>query len=622
MYYSYNNNLELYFSLLLSIVFIISIYFIGSEIIKLFKVDDLFESIKKRFLNCLIGFTFINIILEYVVIFSDANEIFIQYFSYIIIIMGFVLFIKKIITNKSYILNLKKLSNDDKLILLIISLFFLVAIAPITNEDSLNYHLGAPLAILKEGRFNWHFEWFHFGLMGISEYINLLSLKLNAEQIPNLSQFFSLIAILGLLIPKTKGNEIEKSKYNNLLILIFLTTPVLLFLTSSAKPQLNGIALTSTVFFLILKNKVCLQKIKNTEALFIGFLLFSACATKLNFIISTITIFIMVIFVNQKEIINRKKISQNLKTLALIILTAIITFLPIIYKKISVFDIKSLKDLFIPVPSFLPGSEKFLHFLKDYKDTDMPFPVSLVFPSSIGNISMLIGLNLILIIFILSINKFHKKHILILILLFVSVSVIIGQNTSRFFFEPFVWLIIYSFYEIKQLDFRKFKLISIITYGLYSITLIILCYAVLNLSIGVLNINLREKVLSKNANGYILSKWVNSKLPSNAKICSDIRATVFFNAEVYPTDWCNFVNYEKKEDQFYINYLQKKGINYIVLVSNDNPKESDMFKYCDKLLFGPYNFKKATRNPFNLGKTFKAWIYTPKFIKNSIATKN
>lgn len=612
MYYSFNSNLSLYLSLFISLIMITSLYFIGEVIIKFFNADKLFDFIKIQCLNFLVGFTFINILLEYFTVFSDADKLIINYFSYTIIISGCYLASKRLIKNG--VIKFKKpinISFEEKFILSILILFFLISLAPITNEDSLNYHLGVPLSMLKEGHFNWHYEWFHYGLFGISEYLNLVSLQLNAEQIPNLSQFFSFIAIMGLFYP-TNINQNQKLIYRNTLILILLTTPVLLFLASAAKPQLNAISLTTVVFFLILKDKLNFLKLTNSHILFVGFLLSSACATKLNFFISSLTLILLMAFINHKTIIDKTKIIQNLKIFLLFLITALITFLPIIVKKANSFPINSFSDFFIPVPSSLPGSSVFLQYLRNYKDSSISFPLSLLLPSSIGNVSMVLGLNLILLIAILLINKFKKYYILFFVLMFILMSAIIGQNTARFFFEPFIWLILYAFYEVRFLNFKNFKFIKYIGYTLGIGSIIILSFAAFNLSIGIINVSLREKVLVKNANGYTLSKWVNNKLPLSSKIIVDHNVKCFFKAEVYSSDWCNYVNLNKNEEAFYVNYLKNKNIEYIVLVEENKPQDSKLFKYCNKLIFGPFKFKKATRNPFNSGKQLTAWIYSPK----------
>ena len=50
-----------------------------------------------------------------------------------------------------------------------------------------------------------------------------------------------------------------------------------------------------------------------------------------------------------------------------------------------------------------------------------------------------------------------------------------------------------------------------------------------------------------------------------------------------------------------------------IVITGKTAEESALFKYCDELKFGPYKSKIASRNPFNEGNEFLAWIYTSKF---------
>jgi hypothetical protein len=504
-----------------------------------------------------------------------------------------------------------KLSVDNKILTFILLCFGLVALAPITNADSLNYHLGVPLSILKNNQFIWHKEWFQFGLSGISENINLISLALNAEQIPNLLQFFSLLSIIGLFCQRNTQIS-QKERLSTPIILLILSTPVLFFLASSPKPQLNGIALTSLIFWMTINDRINFQNINFKNILFIFLMLFSASATKHNFYLSAFFLFILIaikIFISKLNLI---KTLFSLKFIGGILSAVIIVFTPIIYYKIHFFSNLSLLDYILPLPSNMPGSQNFLSHLANYTDSTFPFPLSIIFPSSFGNISMVLGVNTIILAFLLLSNSFTDKYILVFIFAFIAGSFLIGQRTARFFLEPYIWLYLFIYYKIKDKEFKKIKILRITNQLLSTFTISILLYAIFNLTIGIFSIELREKVLEKNANGYTLSKWVNSKLPTGSKVLLEHRSLSLFNQNIYSADWADFVNFDKSEEELYISYLKNIKIDYIVIVNDNNPQDSKLYKYCDKLAFGPYSFKVATRNPFNAGHLCHSWIYTTK----------
>jgi hypothetical protein len=101
-------------------------------------------------------------------------------------------------------------------------------------------------------------------------------------------------------------------------------------------------------------------------------------------------------------------------------------------------------------------------------------------------------------------------------------------------------------------------------------------------------------------------------MPVSTKILVEHRSLAFFNQKVYSSDWINYVDKSKGEDKFYLDYLKNEKVKYVLIIG-DNQKDSKLFNYCDSLVFGPFCGQIATRNPFNSGKNFKAWIYTFKY---------
>ena len=186
----------------------------------------------------------------------------------------------------------------------------------------------------------------------------------------------------------------------------------------------------------------------------------------------------------------------------------------------------------------------------------------------------------------------------------------LGQRTSRFYFESLVWLLLL----INLYSKRKFNSIYL-KYSVYSVTflqLAILLYSSYSLTSGVISKSQREKVLISKANGYTLAKWANLKLPDTARILIDHRSLALFNQKVYSYDWVNYIENKTNQDKFYTDYLKKENVKYVLIIG-DKQEDSKLFSYCDSLVFGPFIGQVATRNPFNSGKKYNAWIYTSKF---------
>jgi hypothetical protein len=608
MFYYYQNSIDQYFSILVSILLLVGNYFIGKKIADKWLSDFGLNTSFFNFHYVLLGNIILNIFIQYLILFGYANSFNIKTAGIILILFGiFSLYNerKKIATNSyNYYLQLIKSNYSIKLIVLLLLGFFIIALAPITNADSLDYHIGIPLSILKNGHFVWQPTWFHQGLSGIGENSILLSLVINAEQFPTLLQVASIFSILGLFFYNEEGRSLAPKGYRSLLILIFLSVPVLLFLASSPKPQLAGIALSSFLFVNIVLKKINLTRI-NLFILFI--LLFYIIAIKLNFIFSSFVLFIALLIEGKKKII---KFSRNeiVKTVIIILFSFIFVLGPIIYYK-SLISGLDLSSYLYPIPKYYPGQKYFLEYLKNYDDVKLFFPLSLILPSSFGVYSMILGFNLLIIIFLLYKNKVETKYLFYILFLCI-LSYMLGQRTSRFYFESLVWLLLL----INLYSKRKFNSIYL-KYSVYSVTflqLAILLYSSYSLTSGVISKSQREKVLISKANGYTLAKWANLKLPDTARILIDHRSLALFNQKVYSSDWVNYIENKTNQDKFYTDYLKKENVKYVLIIG-DKQEDSKLFSYCDSLVFGPFIGQVATRNPFNSGKKYNAWIYTSKF---------
>ena len=118
------------------------------------------------------------------------------------------------------------------------------------------------------------------------------------------------------------------------------------------------------------------------------------------------------------------------------------------------------------------------------------------------------GLGALLFIF-LFLNFKNNFKIIFLISFYILLGYFLGQPSSRFFLEPFIWVIL-------TLSNQKIKFnIEKITYNILRIQYILFLPAILfgaaSIFPGNLNVNLILKVLEKNANGYSLYRWANSE---------------------------------------------------------------------------------------------------------------
>jgi len=115
-------------------------------------------------------------------------------------------------------------------LVVLIILYFLLAASPITDADSLDYHIGSAINILRYDSYVLFKEWFTLAQSGSGETLVAFGLYVGAEQYASLVQFSGLLSICGILLRAASASKVFKSPF--LLPLIILTCPVLLFLVS------------------------------------------------------------------------------------------------------------------------------------------------------------------------------------------------------------------------------------------------------------------------------------------------------------------------------------------------------------------------------------------------------
>ena len=170
-----------------------------------------------------------------------------------------------------------------------IVLFFLVLISfsPATNADSLDYHYGIATKILDLGYFPNPLEltWLHGYLAGIMEPVIALGLFLGSDSFGAAQQIIAISSISGSILEIKKNKILKKKKELSIyLILIFAITP-LIFIFSSAKPQLIGVA--SSLLAIRIIFELIVEKANVINIFLILLLITFSYLVKFTFIISS-----------------------------------------------------------------------------------------------------------------------------------------------------------------------------------------------------------------------------------------------------------------------------------------------------------------------------------------------
>lgn len=550
-----------------------------------------------------------------ILIFSFGLFLFLGYLNYIVLkTIGYTLVALSIIDlisrlNKytklllMLIINKKSLqifnnNNFYILSLFILFLYLLLTLSPIVDPDSLDYHVGMAIQLLKNGTYPSIPEWFHSRLAGSGEIIIALGLAIGAEQFGSLCQFMALVTIYRLIINSSNNNKI-------ILSLIILSSPVLVPWISTPKPFLMPIALIA-ISFIVLMNNLEIKEEKNNfnitkkNSNYIILILFAivAASSKLNFLLSA-TIIISLGFL----II--KKRDNPFNYILYILIITIIVYLPFSYMRYLNYGGSFFQALINPFSGEYPGMIQFREGLTSYKESDIRFPLSLIYSGSLSSISTTLGIAPIFaILFILKKFRFLKNKIMLLVpaTIFV-VGAIVGQQTSRFFLEVLVLLIIYLSYNLSDILCEKYLKITIIFQSLIIITF--LSYGIFNLSYGFLSTDFHKKVMEKNAYSFRELQWANSMLPENAVVISEYRTLSLINRQTISNDWSRYIN-NSADTKFYEDIITKKNPNFIILRSKNNDLPN--LKCGASIYAGPFESVFTSRNPFNSGLIYYTWI--------------
>ena len=218
------------------------ICFAGNLISKRFFVREIFNSHQKLCFEFIIGFILISFFLYFI---SLYNLFIIEFtiFTNLILIIFSIIYIYKKKINIKVSLNL-----NNFLLYFIIFIFFLSTLLPITDADTIAYHLEIPQKIIENKKLIFYHIDYHEIFYGPGEAIYLLGIIF---QNYNLPQFINFIALMILLL--NIQNLFEHKNYRSKSFLIFklMSSPVVFQLLLTGKPQLIFISINTFLFSML-----------------------------------------------------------------------------------------------------------------------------------------------------------------------------------------------------------------------------------------------------------------------------------------------------------------------------------------------------------------------------------
>ena len=583
-----------FFGVIYSLILIFGLYQIGGLIFQIQVIKKVFSQISDiKYQKVFLSTNLILLIFYPVILYSDKIN-FIPLLS--ILLFSFGLF--KILAKLKKNLKLKKIefskNEIDKYLVLftILALLFL-SLSPNTHGDSLGYHFVVAKKLLSSGNYSPDLTHFHSLLAGSGEIFIAIGLFFGAEQFGAVIQFFGLVSIFGIF---KKINNKNKYYY----FLLILTTPIILFITSTAKPQLFHACASAVVFSLyFLDNSKNLTNNEEKWKAFLSLLiLLVSVSAKFNFIISSSLLGIYIFYI----LINKNNYKFFLYISLLIFL---IFYVPIIFWKYLNFGGDFIQYFYSPLPLNIIGLEEFSQYLFRYGRENNYF--NLIVPANFKQFTNAVGIAFCY-IFLLNFRIKKVKIVFLMIILYLLLNYFFGQLIGRTLIEPLFWILLiitkygYSL-RLKIFEylcrFQALIVIGGILFGVYSIFP------------GTFSKDNKDIVLSDNANGYSLFKWANSVLDEEDVLFSMHKSISLGKSDYISVDFLPFVNFRDKRSEVFVEAIINKKPQYMLTWSSNQKPILKGFKNC----VGHLKYYKDSigvfeaRNPFNRGNKYNGFIY-------------
>lgn len=598
-----------FLSLLFSFILFFGLYQVGEIIFLNKKIRFIFLSISElKYQKILVATNFLMIFLFPVVLFFPHSRVVLIFFSLLIFLFGtykILIFLRK---KWNFIIWNQKYSPENIFFILIILGFFFITFSPINHADSIDYHLAGAIYIAQTGNLPTGLENFHNLLVGVGEVIMSLGIFFWAEQFGTLIQFSGLLSLIGVIKKFNKNQFFFK--------LLILSSPVIIFLTSSPKPQLFHISSNAIIFVLLFINRDKILDFKK-YIIYISVLtnifLINSINAKFSFVLSSFIIYILLFFFCYK-----KKFF-----LRVFFLTTIFLFLfyfTYLYWKFLYWGGDIFYYIFNPFPVHIEGMKYFKEYLINYKREDSI--IYLFIPRNLNQFTDAIGIGLLIFIkFFLIKKEKYFSYIYLIILSYVLINYFFGQPSSRFFIELYIWMILLMA-SCKNLEISQ--KIKFLFYPQFVISTLVVWYGVITMSYGFFSFDFRDKVMNNTANGYSLFKWSNSIINKKEdRIISMHRSVALGRIKTISTNFLYYVNFNPGAGTLRSYHIKEllsdiDGKTYLLTYgSKDNLgifSECIDYLYAEKIDVG----RDVGRNPYNKSENFyNGYLYKLKNFKKS-----
>lgn len=454
---------------------------------------------------------------------------------------------------------------------------YLAALAPATDADSLDYHLGVPLDWLRNGGAVAREDWLTARLSGIGESFSMLGLACGTDAawaVLQATVFVAFVLALGSL---------EKSSRERLLVVTAASVaPVLLFLVPSQKPMLLPAVATT----LVVAASSQAASWRSPHMALATMCLAFAAACKHSFLFGALVGLALLLF-------RARRVTQ---LLASCVVAFVLILAPLYARNLMLYGdpLSPFLERFRQAPS--PAVVAFAQYLREFGlGLDWSNIGRMIIPTTAGDVSTVLGAGILALAAIRPIPA--GRPVLLSAALLVALIGLAGQVSGRFLFEPYLW-------GLCGLVGGKLRRRSgLVEFGLVAqgtLTATAAVFLATQLVPGGVTAASRDAVMSRHAFGYVEAKWLE-QLPADAVVTTANRSRAllpraFFVAEAPETGF-------KPPPAGLEAALRTNRVSALILPTDRRlwaeGYETYLISVCAQRVGDPQTFFVATRNPFN-----------------------
>jgi hypothetical protein len=469
------------------------------------------------------------------------------------------------------------------------------ALGPVTDADSLDYHVGVPLDWLRHGVAFARPEWFHARLVGIGESLTLLGLAMGSEQLSAAYQAAGLLAAIGAVgaLARTADDRV-------LAALLVVTVPVMAFLVPNQKPMLLPCAGLAASLVLIVR--------AGPRPPFSTLALCAVCASgamasKHSFILPGLVVVIVAGLRAWREgWLGRFVVVGGMGLLLFAVPTWARTW--VFYgDPLSPFLERFVGRLDPSVAGF--ADELRAAGLEPTFTTFLALPWTLVVPRSPGELTTVLGLGTWGVLLALRASG-GGRWLMAAAGATTALVTGFGQIAPRFFLDAYLWAA--AALVGCEVSGKRLVFAGLIAQGVLAAALA--GFVALSLASGSVSWTQRARVMDLTASGAAEARWMDRVLPKDAVVFASTRSHALLPRPfAMMDDLLGDLGARQDAEMLrtgMLDRLRRAGVTVVVAT----PASASLLAGCLEPLAGPKAFHWATRNPANRGRSYELEAYS------------